>query len=157
MLLDLYGFFPQTELKLASDGLLAILRARPGLAGVDVMVGWPRGMLNRESVIIEGDTRDWTVTDRNIGAHARLLEERLAFTVRVIVLRTSDEFATLRDRVLALAGEVISAVRSDRSLAVTVQDARASGGQWSEFVSDEGQGRGLQALLRVEYTTALYA
>jgi hypothetical protein len=114
-----------TRIAAAQDGLFALLQARPGLAGVQLVLGTPAD-LRPEAVWIAEESRSEQSFAATTG-QAEDREEQIELTVHAVASRGDLELVPVRDRAIALAAEVEAAVRADRTLSGSVWDAEVTG------------------------------
>lgn len=104
----------------AKAGLLSLLQARPGLAGVQIEWAHPGAHIRDEAVYL-GDTDD-TQDAVYLGNRAR--RQRYVVEVVVTVLRRGNDPRAAEERCWELVAEVEDAVRDDPQLAGSVDVAQ---------------------------------
>ena len=133
-----------SRIGVAQDALLALLTAREALDGVAIALGWPTPTPEPEQIWVAGDVSEWT-SEWETNDPER--EERFTIPVKFLVQQSTIDYAEVRDRMLALVGELEQTVRANPDLTDSVWDAEIRGGEMSEYVFSDG--RGLQATVNV--------
>lgn len=123
------------------NALYTRLAARTGLAGVQVVYGWPAGALQREHIILGGV--DGSQEFRAIGAQHRF--EEYTLTVYINVLREGVQQQTCDERCLALMAELEAELRSDPTVNNTVLTAELGSFTLEPLANDQSR----EARLRV--------
>lgn len=113
-----------STLAIAETGLYDVIRAEAALAGVPVTLGDPGNAVRPEHVWIAEEATVEQVSDLSsqdfpMGGREELFE----LNVRIIATRSGDDYRALRDRAIALAAGVETAVREHRTLDGTVEDS----------------------------------
>lgn len=104
--------------------LITRLKARPGLAGVQVTWGIPSQDLNDEWIMV-GDV-DGTQEAVHLGALRR--EEEYVLDIQVSVVRDmAADAQTTAERAFALAAEIEDELRTDPSVGGAVREAQVIG------------------------------
>lgn len=148
---------PTTRFASAQDGLETIIKARRDLAGnplasVAIDVGDPGRRLKKEHVWIaeEADARQsWETT----GATTAQREETARLFVTAFVTQSGDDYRKARNRLLALAQEIETAVRNDPALNASVWHAEMAGWRTDGWEIDNA--RGVIWVWEVSYTAFL--
>lgn len=141
-----------SRLDAAEDGLLAALQGQAGLSGVALRLGDPGSGVQADHVwVSEGADATWD-PDVTMGPSPSMDE---VFELRVVVLvaRPGDDYATVRDRLMALADEVTQAVAANRTLGGAVEDCYVVRVERDGGLTDSG--RVLLAEVRVRCRSAL--
>lgn len=128
------------------SGLLALLKARPGLSGVSVSLFAPAGDLPREMILI-GDV-DGTVTSAAIGSQRR--EERYTIMVWVSVVHATTDSSDPITRAYALQQEVAAQLRSDATLGLSALRWALDGGYVLRNRLVDGENGGIEREAQIE-------
>lgn len=110
-----------TRLKAAEDGLLAALVAETGLAGIPLRLGDPGAGVRPEHVWIAEEATASQLSDLSAQTDGGR-EESFELQVKVIVTRSGDDYAALRDRATVLVQAIEHAVTNTRTLGGAVED-----------------------------------
>lgn len=120
----------------AQDWLASALSDTLGRISVPVSLGYPIGGPDAEHVWVVGDL-DAAFSRRTSGGGMR--DETGTLTVKILVTRRCEEFATVRDR----AGEVLDVIEAtlsaDPLMGGTVYSASLSAAKGSEGVTKDGE------------------
>ena len=120
----------------AKAALLALLAARPALAGVEMRWGIPARLPSNPERVYVGDATD---LDREWAAlGAQRLEESYTLQVTVETFGSGDDERATEERLWVLVNEVELAVRGDLTLTGTVRVARPDGATPTTGPTDEG-------------------
>jgi hypothetical protein len=137
----------------AEDGLLTIMQASAGLAGVTVQLGDPGASPPSEIVWIQEEaTADWD-PDVTMGP-APSFEEIYELRVKVLTFRSGDDYLTLRNRARDLSNAVCAAVGADRRLNSSVDDSYPVRLERMTGASDVGRGIETTIVVRARVTVA---
>ena len=134
----------------AIDSLVAALKLRPNLAGIQVEDDWP-GQTQQDEAIWIGDAIS---TDEVAGMKTGPINNTEDYTlyVWVDVFVGGGTAKQARDRVTVLAGEVMREVAEKKRLAVSenkIVMARVAGWQKKSYVMREGRGCSARISIRI--------
>jgi hypothetical protein len=112
--------------------LLALLQARPALAGVQLGYGMPTGALQREHMLL--GLVDATQEYRALGTTRKF--EDYAVTMHIGVMREGTDQQAADERALALMAEVEAVLRADPTVSNTVLTAQVDRYRLEPLASD---------------------
>lgn len=126
----------------AQDELLARLASRPRLEKTPTCVGFPKGGPQApEHVWIDGAVpQDWTIEYSTTGAEGIApQDEEVDLVVNFLVTRHVDTFVEVRDATIEIANELLTILRTDRTLGGIAQHAHCTGGALDEGYYPDGK------------------
>jgi hypothetical protein len=130
-----------TRLGAAEDGLLAIMQGRPELAGVAVQLGDPGSAPQPEHVWIVEEATAERVTDVTPQATATGgYDERFELMVRVLAIRSGNDYEALRNRALELVAGIELGVIADPKLNGAVEDSEVIRVERQSGATENGRG-----------------
>lgn len=131
---------------LAQDALKAAVSAITYPApAVSVSLGTPVNF-NVDHIVVSGSVSNWNADYPFTATTAR--DESFTLSVIVYVTRSTNDYATVRNRAVVLGDLVLGALRSDPSLGGTVMRAEADEFEMEEASGDE-HSRGVALTINV--------
>ena len=134
------------------DALAEVIAEEIAGTGVPSCVGYPAGGPAEEQVWMEGGF-ELAFVRRTSGGTSRT--EVAALTVKVLITRTADEVAELRDRALVLVAHIEDAVRDHETLTGLVERLWVESTKANEGVLEDGRRQfGATVTVRYEVTVS---
>jgi hypothetical protein len=146
---------PTSAVAATQDALFTMLQAALTGAVNDVDLGWPYQTPQASHVWIDGDVDPWLVEPLSTGLNVRHRRETFTLVVHCVAYYGSNGYASTRNDAMTLANLVLQSVRGDHTIASTVDDCEAVGGQIKEIKNDDGTGRGVEVNVHVNCSASL--